>query len=277
MNRRIKFLIVIFNIASWPVLAASAAYPISNQYNEATAAYQRGDFTHAAHILIEMERNGDANARGALSLMYIQGKGVPQDMRLAESLSKSAGLQGVPVAQHVQGLIHSEGPEEFRDYKEAIRWFTLAAENGYADSQTNLGVIYYEGRGVKPDLALGRLWTERAARQGFAPAQDNMGKLYLEGLGTPINYEKAIYWYAMSATQGYARALATLGVMHILGTGFPKNRVLAYAYFDIAGKRGSETARMNQARLHPQLTREELNRALRLSSAWKPGKPLPHE
>ena len=35
-----------------------------------------------------------------------------------------------------------------KDIREAVKWFTKAAEQGYANAQFNLGVAYHNGNGV---------------------------------------------------------------------------------------------------------------------------------
>ena len=40
-----------------------------------------------------------------------------------------------------------------QDYEEAIKWYRLAAEQGYASAQYNLGVMYDNGDGVPQDYA----------------------------------------------------------------------------------------------------------------------------
>ena len=37
------------------------------------------------------------------------------------------------------------------DYKTAVKWYRLAAEQGNANAQTNLGYAYNHGRGVAQD------------------------------------------------------------------------------------------------------------------------------
>ncbi|MCP4827986.1 MAG: sel1 repeat family protein, partial [Proteobacteria bacterium] len=39
------------------------------------------------------------------------------------------------------------------DYAEAVKWYRLAADQGYADAQCNLGVMYDNGQGVPQDYA----------------------------------------------------------------------------------------------------------------------------
>lgn len=55
-----------------------------------------------------------------------------------------------------------------------MRWYRLAAEQGYADAQFRLGLMYAEGRGVAKDDAEAVRWYQLAAAQGHAGAQFNL-------------------------------------------------------------------------------------------------------
>ena len=57
------------------------------------------------------------------------------------------------------------------DDAEAVRWYRLAAEQGYAGAQNNLGIMYATGRGVPEDDAEAVRWYRMAAEQGEADAQ----------------------------------------------------------------------------------------------------------
>lgn len=47
---------------------------------------------------------------------------------------------------------------------------------------------------------------ELAADQGFAEAQNNLGLMYLDGQGIEIDYGKAIKYFELAADQGHAGA-----------------------------------------------------------------------
>lgn len=257
--------------------AHTAQLALSSEYTEAASAFQRGEFEVAAQKMSRLEKSGDISAKAALSLMYLQGRGVPKNIHMANELSKFAAAEGSPLAQHVQGLLNSEIDGFPKNYAEAIRWFTRAAEQEYLESQANLGVIYLEGLWTKQDIPLGVAWTKKAAERGFAPAQDNLGRIYFEGVGTTADIQQALRWWKSAAKQGFAKSLNVLGAIYFEGNGVPKNQVAAYAFFDIAGKRGYEMARVNQAALQPKLSQEELKQALQLSKSWEPGRPLPSQ
>ena len=65
-----------------------------------------------------------------------------------------------------------------QDYKEAVKWSRLAAEQGYASAQYNLGLMYNNGNGVPQDYAEAVKWYRLAAEQGDADAQYNLGNMY---------------------------------------------------------------------------------------------------
>ena len=48
-----------------------------------------------------------------------------------------------------------------------MKFYRLAAEQGYADAQYNLGVMYANGHGVSQDYAEAAKWYRLAAEQGM--------------------------------------------------------------------------------------------------------------
>ncbi len=58
-----------------------------------------------------------------------------------------------------------------QDYKEAVRWYRLAAEQGDADAQYNLGLMHAKGRGVPQDNVQAHMWMSLVAAQGDEQAR----------------------------------------------------------------------------------------------------------
>ena len=61
------------------------------------------------------------------------------------------------------------------DSKEAVKWWTKAAEQGDARGQYRLGFCYYAGTGVTQDDKEAVKWYTKAAQQGNADAQFQLG------------------------------------------------------------------------------------------------------
>ena len=60
-----------------------------------------------------------------------------------------------------------------QDYKTAVKWYRLAAEQGLAFAQNNLGVMYATGQGVIQDNVYAHMWWNIAASSGHKGAVTN--------------------------------------------------------------------------------------------------------
>ncbi len=128
------FLALGYNLAPWiqsklqqrrsmPTVLASSQPPTSeNPLPLPTTAIESASFEH----LRQMAQKGDPAAENALGLRYFQG-------------------------DEKQGVKQNE--------KEAVHWFTSAAEHGNVAAQSKLGFLYWSGRGVPKDLNKAYLWT----------------------------------------------------------------------------------------------------------------------
>jgi len=72
-----------------------------------------------------------------------------------------------------------------RSGKEAAKWLTMAACQGYAEAQYCLGALFIEGFGVAQSYKEAARWFKEAADQGHAEAQRSLGIIYKEGCGLP--------------------------------------------------------------------------------------------
>jgi len=75
--------------------------------------------------------------------------------------------------------MYTNGDGVPEDDAEAVRWYRLAAEQGYANAQNNLGARYASGEGVPEDDVLAYLWYNLAAAQGNENAPGNKDRLEL--------------------------------------------------------------------------------------------------
>ena len=87
-----------------------------------------------------------------------------------------------------------------------VRWYRLAAEQGFAWAQSNLGVMYAKGEGVPEDNAEAVRWLRLAAEQGLASAQFYLGIMYAKSDGVPEDAVYAYAWFSIAAAQGNTNA-----------------------------------------------------------------------
>ena len=60
-----------------------------------------------------------------------------------------------------------------QDYKQAFKWYTKAAEQGFSGAQNNLAVMYYEGKGVLQDYVRAHMWYNIASANGSENGPEN--------------------------------------------------------------------------------------------------------
>jgi hypothetical protein len=111
--------------------------------------------------------------------------------------------QGKADDQYAAGLMYMPGGDFSINYKEALKWFDLAAKQGHAGAEFNLGLLYRNGRGVLQDFTAAAQWMEKAAHKGFPEAQYQLGTSYKTGEGIQRDLTQAYVWYNLAAAQGY--------------------------------------------------------------------------
>ena len=92
-----------------------------------------------------------------------------------------------------------------QDLDRALRYLTVASENGDAISQFTLGFMYWSGRGTEPDLDKAFELFLKAAEQDVPEAMYNVAKILLTK-DYEKNKDEAIRWLKRSANAGYDTA-----------------------------------------------------------------------
>jgi TPR repeat protein len=92
------------------------------------------------------------------------------------------------------GFIYYMGRGVPQNYKEAFKWFKLAAETktlkqGLPSAQINIGMMYAQGQGVLQDLVLAHMYLNIAAASGDKFAIESRG--IVENNMTPSQIETA--------------------------------------------------------------------------------------
>ena len=123
---------------------------------------------------------------------------------------REAGDLGNVEALFKLGDCYEKGLGVEKDLKEAVKWYRMAAEQGYARAQSVLGWYYVNGRvTIDPKEAI--KWYTKAAEQGYTGSpqglvQVELGDCYAKGLGVEKDLKEAVKWYRKAAEQGHAQA-----------------------------------------------------------------------
>ena len=170
------------------------------------------------------------------------GNGIEKDIPKANELLVLAATRGFPRAQFLVGTFLQSGGGENKE-REAVEWYTKAAEQGYALAQCDLGFCYQFGEGVEKNPAKAVEWFRKAAEQGDARAQCYLGDCYMLGEGVKQEPAKAVEWYRKAAAQGYARAQFNLGVCYEEDATLEKDRAKAVEWYRKAAAQGYARAK----------------------------------
>ena len=111
-----------------------------------------------------------------------------------------------PCVDHNLCLFDTMEPFGIQDYKEAVKWFRLSAEQGNTDAQTNLGSRYKKGEGVPQDYKEAVKWYRLAAYEGNSHAQNNLGTMHEFGRGVLQDNTMAHMWYNIASANGHDKA-----------------------------------------------------------------------
>lgn len=94
------------------------------------------------------------------------------------------------------------GEKVHKDRAKAFELYKKAANQGHAESQTNLAIMYREGEVVRQNISEYIKWLKKAASQKETRAQALLGVAYEFGTGVPRNYAIAKEWYGKSCDNG---------------------------------------------------------------------------
>ena len=122
-----------------------------------------------------------------------------------------------PKALNYLGVIYEEGKYIKRDIVKAIKYYSMASNQGFPSSQYALGLIYLKGKFVKKDIGMAIKLLQLSAKKEFRDAQLSLAHLYLEGKYIKCDIEKAISLYKEVSSLNNQYAKNNLGVIYKKG------------------------------------------------------------
>ena len=167
---------MIRNRGLWLVAAAAAALatPVFAQSVQAgVEAWQAGNHEEAVRHWRPLAERGDPDAQFNLGHAYRLGRGVPQNMNMAEQLYERAARAGHVEAQAMYGLILFQNGRR----QEAMPYVQRAAERGDARAQYVYGTALFNGDIVTRDWPRAYAFISRAAAQGLPYAESQLREM----------------------------------------------------------------------------------------------------
>lgn len=183
-------------------------------------AYHRSDYEQASYWLKRSADKGSDQAKAALGILYLYGRGVArdpdqgrallrqtvpgEDPALAELADISAGGQPSSAALEPDPLLR----QKYAPLEES-------AFRGIASAQAALGFYYQEGRNaLHQDTQRALFWLGQAASRGEPMAQYHLGMGMFHGTsGFFLDRSRGFELIKRSANQGFAPAQTFMGIL----------------------------------------------------------------
>lgn len=264
----------IFLLATTALLLAAQLTVVETalaDYKAAEERLQAGDVPGAMPLLAEEAKLGNPVAAFNLAKIFEDGSGGAPDFGQAATYYKIAaeidtapryngaalGPQGPELiaaaqkyGQFALGRLYETGKGVPQDSKEALFWYTRAADLGLQQAMLKLSLIYRTGlpgaegtAGIAADPAQSVVWLEKAAELGNVAAMNELGRAYLAGEGVLANPRVAAEWFEKAAAAGSLTAEYSLGSIYRVGFGGQPDFIRAARHFE-RGANGKESASM---------------------------------
>ena len=165
----------------WGLVGAAAfavAIPAATSFaqqaiEDGFKAWDAGRHEEAVRLWRALADRGNADAQFALGHAYRLGRGVPQNLNLAEQWYERAARAGHSEAQAMYGVILFQNGRR----NEALPYIQRGAENGDPRAQYVLGTVLFNGDYLPADLPRAYALMTRAAAQGLPQAESHLREM----------------------------------------------------------------------------------------------------
>lgn len=157
-------------------------------------------FIHALFLIVSPERAKEVGADRTKCQFYI-------DNLVEIGMNKKEAEEAFKLAEDYYNALNGK----IRNYKEAVRLYSKAADLGHAQAQYMLAECYASGLGL-PDSDMEKAveFYRKAAEQGNAKAIYSLAACYEDGDGVEEDYDKALELKRMAANAGNPDAMCAL-------------------------------------------------------------------
>ncbi|HEX2861903.1 MAG TPA: tetratricopeptide repeat protein, partial [Lacunisphaera sp.] len=207
----------------------------------------------------ETQKRIDRMIKEAIAEVGSEVQASNEDLHTAspEELEKHARA-GDPVAQYLLGRAYAEGKGVEKNPAEAIKWFSLAADQGDLPAQDMMGALYFKGEGVEKDLAKARSYFQKSAESGSPMGAYSMGYIFLRGEGVEKDTKEAFRWLLQAANGGHGPSQYEVASLYWNGDGVERNLSEAYAWILVAVEGKVEGADKLKEFVNPRVNSDQV-------------------
>lgn len=184
-----------------------------------------------------------SKAQYALGQCYEHGNGVEKDFKKAIEYYTLAADQNNAEASYELATCYKDGEIVEKDPKKAFKYCKLAADQKNDAALNTLGNFYRDGFGVDKNAELAFESYKEAAKQGNKFADYNLGKCYKNGIGTLTDEKQAFECFQSAADKGHSSSQYFVAQCYLKGEGVNKNIPEAINYYKLSAEQGNKYAK----------------------------------
>lgn len=184
---------------------ADAQFALSERYRKGEGV--ESNLFECFKWCLEAAKNGNITAQIDIAANYVNGWGTPIDKDealkwLLEAVKKRATYSRKGLMQSAVWDLAYLYENYKKDYKEAAKWYCVAATEGPYDffGQNELGRLYFFGRGVAQSYSEAFKWCNKAVKSLETAESDYIiGLCYYYGKGTSQDFRQAFEQFNKTA------------------------------------------------------------------------------
>lgn len=172
------------------------------------------------------------------------------ELRYIRSADAIAACQAALSASRAKARMHFQLGRAYDAgdrYKQAVKFYKAASQQGYGPAMHALGKMYEHGLGVKRDYRAAMLWFRRAVDDGYFISMFSIAQLYQHGRGVPASKSEALRWFKNAAKTGEASAIRVLANEYMKGELLPQNVADGFLLYKQAALLGDPVAMFSLA------------------------------
>ena len=191
-----------------PAFANTSIAATAISYDDALAAYNRGDIASALSIASQAANAGSAEAAIIAGHIMYRGENGPANFTEARRWYELAAAKNHPDALVALGEMGVRSQAGLTS-QDAVAYLTRASDMGRSDAMRALSDLYRTGQGTAPNVERSRELLQQASRSFDEDATKRLGDSYFES-----DPKKALGYYEQAAKSGNIEAAYIAGVMY---------------------------------------------------------------
>lgn len=190
--------------------------------------------------------NFDRSIKGLGDMYYydLECNNIEQDYKKALEYYEMAADQDNIYAQYSLGYMYQYGKGVKKDLDEALVWYTRSADGDNIDAFNNLGVVYEE----KSNSKRAKEWYLKSAKKNNKYGMYNLARIYGdESNEAHFDLDSSNTWYKKASKLDHSGSQVQLGYNFLNGNGLVKNQDSAFYWYKKAALNDYRVGKYNLA------------------------------